>query len=179
MARRILFILPILGFVAITAAFLWGLRPERDPRYLPTAMLEKPIPEFALEPVPGLDRPGLAADDLRTGAVHLVNFFASWCLPCRVEHPHLTALTEESGVPLFGINHKDKPADAKAWLDKLGNSYQRIGADAGRAVVDWGVYGMPETFVVDGEGRIRYHFRGPLTEKIIDRELRPLLEALK
>lgn len=179
MTRRLIFILPVLLFGFIAAAFLWGLQPDRNPRFIPTAMLEKSIPTFDLAPVEGLDRPGFSDADLRDGKVTVVNFFASWCLPCRIEHPLLTALTEETGVPLFGINHRDEAADALDWLEKLGNPYAKVGADPGRAVVDWGVYGLPETFVVDGGGRIRYHFRGPLSAKVIEQEIKPLVEALQ
>ena len=179
MTKRLLFLLPVLLFGAIAAAFLWGLQPGRDPRYVPTAMLEKPVPAFDFAPVDGLDRPGFTDADLRDGSVKLVNFFASWCLPCRVEHPLLTVLTEDTGVPLYGINHKDETANALNWLAKLGNPYAKVGADPGRGAVDWGVYGLPETFVVDGGGQIRYHFRGPLTAKVIELEIEPLLKALQ
>jgi cytochrome c biogenesis protein CcmG/thiol:disulfide interchange protein DsbE len=109
----------------------------------------------------------------------MVNFFASWCVPCRAEHAYLTAFSEESGVPLYGINHRDKPEDAAAWLAELGNPYQRIGADPGRAAVEWGVTGVPETFVIDGAGRIRWHHRGPLVPQVIERDLKPLIAALQ
>src|SRR3546814_4129158 len=92
-------------------------------------MLDKPVPDFDLAAVPGLDQPGLATADLAGGGVVMVNFFASWCVPCRAEHPFLSALTEETGVPLYGITHRDKPEDAAAWLAELGNPYRRIGAD--------------------------------------------------
>ncbi len=179
MTRRLLFLLPVLLFGLIAVAFLWGLQPGRNPRFVPTAMLGKPVPAFEFAPVEGLDRPGFTDADLRDGNVKLVNFFASWCLPCRIEHPLLTALTEETGVPLYGINHKDKTSDALGWLAKLGNPYAKVGVDPGRGVVDWGVYGLPETFVVDGAGQIRYHFRGPLTAKVIEQEIVLLLKALQ
>src|SRR3546814_1897837 len=109
--------------------------------------------------------------DLAGSGVVMVNFFASWCVPCRAEHPHLTAFVEETGIPLYGINHRDKPEDAAAWLAELGNPYRRIGADPGRAAVEWGVTGVPETFIIDGEGRIRYHHRGPLVPEVIERDV--------
>src|SRR3546814_1440835 len=105
----------------------------------------------------------------------MVNFFASWCVPCRAEHPFLSALTEETGIPLYGINHRDKPEDAAAWLAELGNPYRRTAADPGRAAVEWGVTGVPETFILDGEGRIRHHHRGPLTSEEHQSELQSLL----
>ncbi|WP_340116194.1 DsbE family thiol:disulfide interchange protein [Pelagibius sp. 7325] len=179
MTRRLLFLLPVLIFAVIAGYFLWGLAPERDPGNVPTAMIDKPTPTFDLAAVPGLDVPGLATADLATGEVVMVNFFASWCVPCRAEHPYLTAFVEQTGVPLYGINHRDKPEDAAAWLAELGNPYGRIGADPGRAAVEWGVTGVPETFVIDGSGRIRYHHRGPLVPEVIERDLAPLLKALR
>jgi cytochrome c biogenesis protein CcmG/thiol:disulfide interchange protein DsbE len=179
MAKRLLFLLPVLIFLVVAGYFLWGLGPERDPKNIPSVMIDKPTPTFDLAAVPGLDAPGLATADLAQGQVVMVNFFASWCVPCRAEHPFLTALTEETGVPLYGINHRDKPEDAAAWLAELGNPYTRIGADAGRAAVEWGVTGVPETFIVDGQGRIRYHHRGPLVPDVIEQQVKPLLEELR
>src|SRR3546814_19847825 len=155
MLRRLLFLLPVLVFAVLAGYFLWGLAPERDPRDVPTAMLDKPVPDFDLAAVPGLDQPGLATADLAGGGVVMVNFFASWCVPCRAEHPFLSALTAETGVPLYGINHRDKPADAAAWLAELGTPYRRIGADPGRAPGAGGVPGVPEPFIIDGNGRAR------------------------
>jgi len=179
MTRRLLFLLPLLIFVVIAGYFLWGLGPDRDPSSVPTVMIDKATPTFDLPAVPGLDQPGLATPDLAGGEVVMVNFFASWCVPCRAEHAFLTELAERSGVPLYGINHRDKPEAAVAWLAELGNPYQRIGADAGRGAVEWGVTGVPETFIVDGEGRIRYHHRGPLVPDVITREVEPLLRTLR
>lgn len=179
MTKRLLFLLPVLIFLVVAGYFLWGLGPERDPKNIPSVMIDKPTPSFDLAAVPGLDAPGLATADLAQGQVVMVNFFASWCVPCRAEHPFLTALVEETGVPLYGINHRDKPEDAAAWLAELGNPYTRIGADPGRAAVEWGVTGVPETFIVDAAGRIRYHHRGPLVPDVIEQQVRPLLEELR
>lgn len=179
MFRRLMFLLPALVFVAIAGYFLWGLGPARDPSAVPTAMIDKPVPDFDLAAVPGLGVPGLATADLAGGEVAMVNFFASWCVPCRAEHRYLTAFAEQTGVPLYGINHRDKPEDAAAWLAELGNPYRRIGADPGRAAVEWGVTGVPETFLIDGAGRIRFHHRGPMVPEVIDRDVMPLLRVLK
>jgi cytochrome c biogenesis protein CcmG/thiol:disulfide interchange protein DsbE len=179
MAKRLLFLLPVAIFLVVAGYFLWGLAPDRDPKDIPSVMVDKPTPDFDLAAVPGLGLPGLATADLGKGEVVMVNFFASWCVPCRAEHPYLSALVEQTGVPLYGINHRDKPEDAAAWLAELGNPYQRIGADPGRAAVDWGVTGVPETFIIDGAGRIRYHHRGPLVPDVIDKQVRPLLAELR
>jgi len=131
-----------------------------------------------LPPVDGLDRPGLSSADLE-GQVVLVNVFASWCVPCRVEHPVLMRLAEE-GVPIFGINYKDAPEKAQAWLAELGDPFEKIGADRnGRVGIEWGVYGVPETFVIDAEGRIRYRFVGPIQARDLEQTLRPILAELQ
>jgi len=179
MNRRLLFFLPVLVFAVVVGLFLWGLQPDRDPRDVPTVMIDKMPPSFDYGPVPGLSQPGFSSADIGKGEPVLVNFFASWCLPCRVEHPVLSALAAAEEVPLYGVSHRDKPEDAAAWLGELGNPYDRIGRDTGRGAVDWGVYGLPETFLLDGEGRIRYHHRGPLGEKMVQEELVPLIRALR
>ena len=116
---------------------------------------------------------------LSKGRVSLVNVFASWCAPCRVEHPVLNALSRSNRVPIYGINYKDRPEAARSWLAELGNPYIRIGADDGRVGIEWGVYGVPETFVVDREGRIRYKHVGPLTRDDIERKILPLIAKLE
>lgn len=179
MKHRLIFFLPVLVFAVVVGLFLWGLQPNRDPRNVPTVMIDQMPPSFDYEAVPGLSKPGFSSDDIGQGEVVLVNFFASWCLPCRVEHPMLTALVANEDIPLFGISHRDKPENAVAWLKRHGNPYDRIGGDSGRGAVDWGVYGLPETFLLDGEGRIRFHHRGPLSEKKIQEELVPLIQALR
>ena len=177
--RRMAYLLPLAAFAALVAYFVWGLNPSRDPRAIPSAMIDRPVPEFALPPIEGLDGPGLSASDLRTGEVTLVNFFASWCVPCRVEHPFLLELATRDKVRLFGINYKNKPAEARAWLAELGNPYGRLGADAtGRVGIDWGVYGLPVTFIVDGNGRIRYRQLGPIDEETLAHTIRPLIREL-
>jgi cytochrome c biogenesis protein CcmG/thiol:disulfide interchange protein DsbE len=122
------------------------------------------------------DAPLLTDAALRTGEVTLVNYWASWCAPCRAEHPHLEALAEE-GVTIHGINYKDEPDRAQAFLADLGNPYTRIGADpAGRTALDWGLYGVPETYVIDGAGRIVLRFAGPITPSVLETRIRPAIE---
>ena len=174
MKRHLLFILPLLLFLGLAAAFFAGL--GRDPHAVPSALIDKPVPKFAL---PALldDRPGLATADLK-GGVTLVNVFASWCVPCRLEHPLLMRLAKE-GVELDGINYKDKTEDAKLWLTDLGDPYKRIGADVAGAVgIDWGVYGVPETFVIDRTGIIRFKQVGPLSADVIHDTIMPLVSKL-
>jgi cytochrome c biogenesis protein CcmG/thiol:disulfide interchange protein DsbE len=175
-ARRLLYLVPVLIFVVVGIGLALGL--TRDPSVLPSALLDQPVPEFDLPPLAGRDDPGLSSRDLKASGPALVNVFASWCVPCRAEHPLLMALAEQ-GVTIYGINYKDPPEQASAWLEELGDPFARIGADRdGRVGIDWGVYGVPETFVVDGEGRIRHRFVGPLQARDIDQTLLPLLAEL-
>lgn len=179
MTRRALFLVPLLLFAMIAGYFLWGLVSDRDPGRVPSMMVNKPVPAFELPPLDGLDVPGLASADLGNGEVAVVSFFASWCLPCRVEHPLLMTLAQHDGVRVFGIDFRDRPEDARRWLGELGNPYQRVGDDArGRTAIDFGASGVPETFVIDREGKIRHQHIGPLTADDIDREIMPLIEDL-
>jgi cytochrome c biogenesis protein CcmG/thiol:disulfide interchange protein DsbE len=178
-ARRALFLVPLLLFAVVTGYFLWGLISERDPGRVPSMMVEKPVPTFDLPPLDGLGLPGLASADLGNGQVAVVSFFASWCLPCRAEHPLLMKLAKEDGVRVFGIDFRDRPEDGRRWLGELGNPYQRVGDDShGRTAIDFGASGVPETFVIDREGKIRHQHIGPLTADDIDHEILPLIEEL-
>ena len=176
MDRRVLFVLPVVLLVGMAVLFAVGLR--HDPSIVPSVLIDKPAPDFDLPPL--LDgKPGLATLDLNSQVV-LVNVFASWCIPCRVEHPLFMRLAEEGEVPIYGINYKDAPADAKRWLAELGDPYARIGADRdGRAAIEWGVYGVPETFVVDGTGTIRFKQVGPLTAQVLEKTILPLVRELR
>jgi cytochrome c biogenesis protein CcmG/thiol:disulfide interchange protein DsbE len=177
MLRRLLFALPLLGFAAVAVWFLQGL--GRDPAAIPSALIDKPVPEFRLPPLEGSGKPALASEDLR-GRVALVNFFASWCAPCRVEHPLLMRLAAERRVAVYGISYKDAASASRRFLDQLGDPYAAIGWDHdGRIAIDWGVYGVPETFVVDRAGRIRHRHVGPLTEEALARTLRPMIARLE
>ena len=136
------------------------------------------MPQFRLAPVKGRSL-GLASADLE-GEVSVVNVFASWCTACRDEHPLWMALARERALPIHGLNYKDKPDDAARWLDELGDPYTRTGADLdGRVGIDWGVYGVPETFVIDRQGRIRRKIIGAINRRIVDEELLPLVRQLR
>jgi cytochrome c biogenesis protein CcmG/thiol:disulfide interchange protein DsbE len=173
--RRALYLLPVVLFMALAAYFAIALRPNYDPHALPSALIDKEAPGFSLA---GLNGPGVALDGLKGGPV-LLNFFASWCVPCRIEHPLLMRLSEQDHVPLYGIDYKDQPADATKLLAQFGDPYKAIGLDRdGRVGLDFGVYGVPETYVLDGTGHIRKRFVGPLTARQVDQELLPLLKQL-
>ena len=175
-ALRLRFMLPLGLFVVLAGGLAFGL--TRDPSVIPSVLIDQEVPRFSLGPVEGRAR-GLASADLK-GEVHLVNFFASWCVACRVEHPLLNRLTEQGTVPVYGINYKDKPHDARRWLDRLGDPYVRSGADHdGRVGIDWGVYGLPETFIVDREGRIRYKHIGPIRPEDLEEVILPRIEELR
>ncbi|TDK51268.1 DsbE family thiol:disulfide interchange protein [Antarcticimicrobium luteum] len=175
MAKRIspLMIIPpviFAGFVALAAVGMF----REDPEALPSALVGQSAPPVQLTAFPG--REGFDDAALRDGKVKLVNFWASWCAPCRVEHPNLEALAEE-GIAIFGVNYKDKPENGRKFLDDLGDPYAAIGSDAqGRMALNWGVYGVPETYVIDGEGTILMRFAGPVTQRVIETRLRPVLE---
>ena len=175
--RRFGYLLPVLVFVLVGIGLGIGL--TRDPSTLPSALIGKSVPAFDLPPLnaAGNEKPGLSSIDL-TGKVQLVNVFASWCGPCRVEHPILMKLARD-GVPLQALNYKDQPEDAARFLAELGDPYERIGVDQnGRTGIEWGVYGVPETFVIDAEGKIRHKHVGPLQARDID-ELMTIIEDLQ
>jgi cytochrome c biogenesis protein CcmG/thiol:disulfide interchange protein DsbE len=171
-----MYLLPAVLFALLALVFYSRL--GTDTTVLPSALIDQPAPEFALPPLADSGEPGFSSADLKD-KVSLVNIFASWCVPCRAEHKLLNAVATSKRVPIYGINYKDKPEAARAWLAELGNPYIRIGADAGRAGIEWGVYGVPETFVVDRQGRIRYKHVGPLTRDDLDRKILPLIEKLE
>ena len=166
---------PILAFAAIAIGLGFAL--TNDPRKMPSTLIDKPVPPFALAPLePGTA--GLATADL-AGKVSLVNIFASWCAGCRVEHPTLLRLARDGAIPLFGINWKDKPGDGAKWLKANRSPYLKVGDDqSGRLGIDLGVTGVPETFVIDRTGRIRYRHAGPITEDVWQETFEPLLASL-
>src|SRR3972149_994626 len=168
--------IPLLVFL-VMAVFL-GIGLTMNPRDVPSPLIGKPVPEFSLPPVKG-GTLGLSTADLR-GEVSIVNVLASWCVACREEHPILMGIKEKGIVPLHGINYKDKPDDARAWLDEMGDPYTRIGADiSGRVAIDWGVYGVPETFVIDRDVRIAYKQIGAVTPEILRDKIMPLVTKLQ
>jgi cytochrome c biogenesis protein CcmG/thiol:disulfide interchange protein DsbE len=173
--RRWLYLLPIVVFGLMAAGFYVGL--GIDSNVLPSALIDEEAPQFDLPPLPGRDE-GFSSADLQ-GHVSLVNTFASWCAPCRIEHPVLNALAATKKVPIYGINYKDTSNAANAWIGTLGDPYARIGMDGGRVGIDWGVYGVPETFVVDKTGHIRYKHVGPLTSADIENTILPLVARLQ
>jgi cytochrome c biogenesis protein CcmG/thiol:disulfide interchange protein DsbE len=183
--RRLLYIVPIALFLALVGYFFVALQPSYDPTALPSAMIGKPVPSFDL---PGPPAPpnyagppvklGFSNRDM-LGRVVLVNFFASWCVPCRVEHPVLMGLGPSANVPVVGIAYKDRPDNAVDFLQEYGNPYVAIALDqTGRTGIDFGVYGVPETYVVDKRGIIRLRHVGPLTAESVAREILPVVRAL-
>src|SRR5712692_8397062 len=174
--RIVAFALPLLVFVVVVGFLGAGL--GLDPRKIPSPLIGKPVPEFNLPPVKGRTL-GLAAGDLK-GEVSLVNVFASWCVACREEHPMFMRLKARGTVPIHGLNYKDKPDDAERWLDQMGDPYTRTGADLdGRVAIDWGVYGVPETFLIDPQGHIAFKQVGAITPAILETTILPLVARLR
>jgi len=170
------FIVPIVIFIAIGVFLAVGL--TNDPRRIPSPLIGKAVPVFDLPPVQGYQR-GLASADLK-GEVSLVNVFASWSVSCRAEHGVLLDAKKRNLVPIHGLDYKDKPDDAESWLAQRGNPYDRIGADIdGRVGIDWGVYGVPETFLIDRSGHIAYKQIGPITPEILEKTIMPKVEKLR
>ena len=177
MPKRLVYLVPLAVFLVMAVYFAVGL--TKDPRVIPSALIDKPVPEFALPPIEGGKGQGFSSADLK-GGVTVVNVFASWCIPCRAEHPLITELAEMKIARVYGLNYKDNPADALRWLKALGDSYYATGADRdGRVGIDWGVYGVPETFIVDGQGNIRHKHVGPLTPDILKNRIVPIIKELK
>ena len=174
--KRLFFLLPLAIFLGMAFYFAIGL--TKDPRILPSALIDQPVPAFDL-PALKPEKPGLATSDLK-GEVTIVNVFASWCVPCRAEHPLWMKLAETGEVPIHAINWKDQRAAAVTWLRELGDPYSRIGHDLdNKAGIEWGVYGVPETYVIDRDGRIRYKHVGPLFPETYTEVIEPLLKELR
>ena len=168
--------LPLLLFLALSAVFLMQLFSGKDTSLVPSALIGRSAPQTDLPPLEGMNLPGLSSDAF-SGRVTLVNVWGSWCLPCRQEHPLLMQLATDKRVVIAGLNYKDKPENARRFLGDLGNPYDAIGVDQnGRAAIDWGVYGVPETFLVGPDGTIRYKHVGPFTPESIRESLMPEIE---
>jgi cytochrome c biogenesis protein CcmG/thiol:disulfide interchange protein DsbE len=175
--RRLIFIAPAAVFVVLVVLLGWGL--TNDPSVIPTALLDRPVPAFDLPPLDE-ETKGLATADLKAGEISVINVWASWCLPCRAEHPLLEQIAEMDGVSLYGIAYKDKPEAARTFLDELGDPFQRIGADIeGRVGIELGVYGVPETYFVGPDGAIRYKHVGPIAPSQMDSIIRTTVKELQ
>jgi cytochrome c biogenesis protein CcmG/thiol:disulfide interchange protein DsbE len=179
--RRLAVLLPLVFFLALAALFFFRLG-SGDPSRIPSALIGHPAPETNFAPVPGLlgrdgtQLPGIEAAGFK-GAVTLINVWASWCIPCHDEAPLLNALSEDSRIRVVGINYKDQPDNARRFLGRYGNPFAAAGSDGnGRASMEWGVYGVPETFLVGRDGRIAYKLVGPITEANIQSVLKPEIE---
>lgn len=174
--RRLMFLLPLALFGALALLLNWGLWDDDDS--LASPLVGKKVPEFSLPPIEGR-QVGFTSADLQ-GQVSMVNVWASWCVPCRAEMPLLMELSQKGMVPIYGINFKDDAAEALAFLEELGDPYTAIGADqSGRVAIDWGVYGLPETFVIDAEGRIAYKHVGPFDQSTLEEDILPIVRRLQ
>jgi cytochrome c biogenesis protein CcmG/thiol:disulfide interchange protein DsbE len=174
--RRIFVLLPLLLFLGLATVFFAQLISGRDISAVPSALIGRPAPQTSLPPLEGTGLPGLESSDF-AGKVTLVNVWASWCAPCRQEHPLLYELSQDKRFSIAGLNYKDRPENARRFLGELGNPYKAIGVDdAGRAAINWGVYGVPETFLVGKDGKIAYKHVGPLSAESIAGEVMPQIE---
>ncbi len=175
-ASRLRHLVPLVAFSALALMLGWAL--THNPREIPSALIGKQVPPFNLPPVPGRIL-GLSNTDL-VGEVSLVNVFASWCVACRAEHPLFMQLKAEGAVPIHGLDYKDLPENAARWLNTLGDPYTRTGTDVdGRVAIDWGVYGVPETFVIGKDGRIAHKHIGPLMPNDWEETILPLIKRLR
>ena len=178
--RKILVALPLILFLGLAALFFFRLG-AGDPARIPSALIGRPVPQTDLPPVTGLVQdgkplPGLSAGDFKNN-VTLVNVWASWCVPCHDEVPFLDELAKDKRIRLVGINYKDQPDNARRFIGRYGNPFVAVGSDPnGRAAIDWGVYGVPETFVVGRDGRIAYKLVGPITESNLKAVVMPAIE---
>jgi cytochrome c biogenesis protein CcmG/thiol:disulfide interchange protein DsbE len=175
--KRAIYILPFAVFVILAILFYRNLN-GAPPDVLPSVMIGKPVPQHTL-PALDADTQGFAAADLK-GRVTVVNVWASWCIPCRQEAPALAELAADKSIALYGFVYKDKPAAARAFLQQYGNPFARLGLDAdGSTAIDWGVYGVPETYVIDARGIIRERYVGALTDDALKRIIRPAIAAAR
>ena len=179
MSRRLLFLLPLATLALMAGFFAWSLMAGRDPASIGSVMVDRPAPKLDLRALRDGDKP-ITDALLRTGKPVLVNFFASWCTPCLAEHPLFTRLKQREGAAIIGIAWKDKPEATRAWLAKLGDPYRQLLFDQdGKLALDWGLSGVPETYAIDGNGIVRLHFRGPITERDLTDKIIPFLKAAR
>jgi cytochrome c biogenesis protein CcmG/thiol:disulfide interchange protein DsbE len=174
--RRLIVLLPLAIFLVLAGIFLMQLLSGRDISTVPSALIGEPAPKTSLPPLDGISLPGIESAQF-AGKVTLLNVFASWCAPCREEHPVLMALAQDKRFGIVGLNYKDKSENARRFLGDLGNPYGAVGIDeAGRGAIDWGVYGVPETFVIGKDGKIAFKHVGPLTVQSVQTALLPQIE---
>jgi cytochrome c biogenesis protein CcmG, thiol:disulfide interchange protein DsbE len=181
-ARRRPLLWPLAIFAVLALLFALALR-SGDPSRLPSALIGKRVPEISFAALDGLKEgnqtvAGFTAAELAAGKVIVVNFWASWCVPCVQEHPVLSTLKQRTGAPIFGVNYKDETSQARRFLGRYGNPFTAVGVDAdGRGAIEWGVYGMPETFIINGRGEIVYKHVGPITAESLEAKLIPAIRA--
>lgn len=172
---RLLALIPVALFAAMAGFFLSGMFRD-DPDSLPSVLIGNAAPAFTVTELPG--RAAIPEGMLTDGEVKLVNFWASWCVPCRVEHPQIEELAQ--GIAVYGVNYKDQIDAADGFLEELGDPYRAIGVDGtGRTGINWGLYGVPETFVIAGDGTVALRFAGPITKSVMEDQIRPAIEAAR
>jgi len=172
------FLLPFAAFVGLVVLFAFGLSPSRDIHALPSPLIGKPAPEIALSDL--LDPSRAVSNAALKGQVYVLNVWGTWCVACREEHEALLAISQQHVVPIIGLDWKDQRDRAQQWLQQLGNPYQAVAFDSdGRTGVNWGVYGAPETYLVDQQGRVIYKFISPMTQQVWEREFLPRIAAAR
>jgi len=172
------FLLPCAAFIALAVLFAFGLNPNRDIHALPSPLIGKPAPLFTLSDV--LEPNRIVSNADLKGQVYVLNVWGTWCVACRQEHETLLAIAEQRKVPIIGLDYMDERGKAQQWLQQLGNPYAAVAFDTdGRTAIDWGVYGAPETFLVDGQGRVLYKFISPMTAEVWEREFMPRIDAAR
>lgn len=172
------FLLPLAAFTALAVLFIFGLDPQRDIHALPSPLIGKPAPTIALTDVMDPSRP--VTNAAYRGQVYVLNVWGTWCAACREEHAALLRIAQQHEVPLIGLVYMDERDKAKQWLEQLGNPYTAVAFDAdSRTAINWGVYGAPETFLVDGRGRVIYKFISPITPEVWQREFLPRIAAAR
>ena len=182
--RSVWVVLPVAMFLGLSIMFAFALF-SGDPSKLPSALIGRLAPQFDFAPLEDLKSanqpvPGFKAADLANGQVQLVNFWASWGIPCVQEHPMLIELAKRTSIPILGVNYKDDPAAARRFIGRYGNPFKAVGVDPqGRGAIEWGVYGMPESFIVDGKGRIAYKHVGPISKESLEEVLLPVIEKAR